>query len=123
MLTNMESDVVRPSVHILSNTGSDTESMGEVEARPRGGRFQVHRDVQSADFLMRDLARRIGFVPGGWAIAKTVASAEVVFHERPIGVGRSWDRPVHTYVGLVGGGPRGNSNFTAGSSHPAQQFK
>ena len=65
VLTNMESGAVRPSVHVLSNTGSDTESMGEVEARPRGGGFQVHRDVQSADFLMRDLARRIGFVPAG----------------------------------------------------------
>ena len=49
MLTNMESGVVRLSVHTLSNTGSDAESMGEVEARPRGGGFQVHRDVQSAD--------------------------------------------------------------------------
>ena len=36
--------VVRPSEHILCNT----ESMGEVEARPRGGEFQVHRDVQGA---------------------------------------------------------------------------
>ena len=108
VLTNMESGVVRSSVHILSNTGSDTESMGEVEARPRGGGFQVHRDVQSADFLTRSRAQdRIR--PGGWAIAKTVASAEVVSQERPIDVGRSWDRSVHTCVGLVGGGPRGNS--------------
>ena len=36
-------------------------------------------------------------------IAKTVASAEVVSHERPIDVGRSWDRSVHTSVRLVGG--------------------
>ena len=53
VLTNMESGVVRPSVHILSNKGSDMESMGEVEARPRRCGFQVH------------LARRIGFVPVG----------------------------------------------------------
>ena len=33
----------------------------------------------------------------------------MVSHERPIDVGRSWDRSVHTCVGLVGGGLRGNS--------------
>ena len=105
VLADMESGVVRPSVHTLSNTGSDTESWvrlgrGHEEADFRSiGMFR-----QLIDFLMRDLARRIGFVPAGGPLLRPLVS-----HERPIDVGRSRDRSVHTCVGLVGGGPRGNS--------------
>ena len=43
--------------------------------------------------------------------------------KRPMDVGRSWDRSVHTCVGLVGGGPRRNSRSVGIPRHPAQQFK
>ena len=66
VLINMESGVVRPSEHILCNT----ESMGEVEARPRGGEFQVHRDVQDAKSLVQDRIKVVSLhVPLMWGAA------------------------------------------------------
>ena len=65
--------------HALSNTGSDTESMVEVEAGPRGGEFQAHRDVQSTDFLIRDFMRKIGFHSG--------FAPSAALNVRPCGVG------------------------------------
>ena len=67
-------------MHTLSNT----EFVGEVEARSREGGFQVHRDVQSADFLMRDVARRIGFVPAGESLPRPLRVQRGSFMNVPL---------------------------------------
>ena len=118
VLTNIEPGVDRTSVHTLSSTGSDTESVseGEVEARPRGGKFQVHRDVQSADFLIRDLARRIGFLPAGGPLPRPLRVQMWSLMNFPLMWSAAETDPSTPVLDWLAGGPSGKFQIRWNSS-------